>query len=34
VNPKILVHGHIHAYGENRPDRTMGSITVVNAVGY
>lgn len=34
LQPKFLVHGHIHPYGESRPDRTVASTTVVNAVGY
>lgn len=31
--PKVLIHGHIHPYGQNHPDRMMGYTRVVNAVG-
>jgi Icc-related predicted phosphoesterase len=32
--PKLLVHGHIHPYGQARPDRQLGTTTVVNAVPF
>ena len=34
LSPKLLVHGHIHPYGEARPDRTLGRTTVVNVVPF
>ena len=34
LSPKLLVHGHIHPYGEARPDRRLGTTTVVNAVPF
>ena len=34
LSPKILVHGHIHPYGEAKPDRRLGTTTVVNAVPF
>lgn len=32
--PKLLIHGHIHAHGQTRPDRLMRDTRVVNAVGH
>jgi uncharacterized protein len=32
--PKLLVHGHIHHYGQPCVDHRVGSTQVVNAVGY
>ena len=34
LTPKLLVHGHIHPYGEAKPDRRLGTTTVVNAVPF
>lgn len=34
ASPQYLIHGHIHPYGLNHPDRKLGMTTVVNAVGY
>jgi uncharacterized protein len=34
LSPKLLVHGHIHPYGEARPDRPLGRTTVVNVVPF
>jgi hypothetical protein len=34
LSPKLLVHGHIHPYGEAKPDRQLGATTVVNAVPF
>ncbi len=34
LSPKFLIHGHIHPYGEARPDRQLGTTTVVNAVPF
>lgn len=31
--PSLLLHGHIHKYGQHKPDRQLGSTTVVNVVG-
>ncbi|GAA1970091.1 metallophosphoesterase family protein [Amycolatopsis minnesotensis] len=33
LNPKWLLHGHIHPYGEDVPDRRMGETVVRNVVG-
>jgi calcineurin-like phosphoesterase family protein len=33
LRPRLLVHGHIHPYGEPVPDRMLGSTRVVNVVG-
>jgi len=34
LSPKLLVHGHIHPYGQARPDRQLGTTTVVKAVPF
>lgn len=34
LRPKVLIHGHIHPYGADVPDRCIGSTSIVNAVGY
>jgi calcineurin-like phosphoesterase family protein len=34
LSPKLLVHGHIHPYGQVKPDRQLGTTTVVNAVPF
>ena len=34
LSPKLLVHGHIHPYGEAKPARQLGTTTVVNAVPF
>lgn len=33
LRPKLLVHGHIHPFGEPVPDRILGDTRVVNVVG-
>jgi Icc-related predicted phosphoesterase len=33
LRPRLLVHGHIHPYGERVPDRMIGNTRVVNVVG-
>jgi hypothetical protein len=33
LRPRLLVHGHIHPYGEPVPDRVLGGTRVVNVVG-
>jgi len=33
LRPQVLVHGHIHPYGEQLPDRALGTTRVVNVVG-
>jgi predicted phosphodiesterase len=32
LRPKLLLHGHIHPYGQERADRRMGEMLVINAV--
>ncbi|HVX44871.1 MAG TPA: metallophosphoesterase [Mycobacteriales bacterium] len=34
VQPRFLLHGHIHPYGESQPDRVLGATRVSNVVGY
>ncbi len=34
IRPKLLVHGHIHPYGKQVPDRRIGDTLVVNTVGF
>lgn len=33
LRPRLLIHGHIHPYGEAVPDRLLGDTRVVNVVG-
>jgi predicted phosphodiesterase len=30
--PRLLLHGHVHPYGVERPDRVRGTTTIVNVV--
>ncbi len=32
LRPKLLLHGHIHPYGQDRPDRWIGDTRVVNVI--
>jgi hypothetical protein len=32
LNPKVLIHGHVHPYGRSEPQRTLGNTQVINAV--
>ena len=32
LTPRLLVHGHIHPYGQRRPDRQVGGTTIRNVV--
>jgi Icc-related predicted phosphoesterase len=34
LEPKLMLHGHIHPHGKPRPDRTIGSTRIVNVVPY
>jgi hypothetical protein len=34
MRPKLLLHGHIHPYGAQVPDRRIGETLVVNTVGF
>ncbi|HEU5108711.1 MAG TPA: metallophosphoesterase, partial [Micromonosporaceae bacterium] len=34
MRPKLLLHGHIHPYGTQVPDRRLGETLVVNTVGF
>lgn len=34
TRPRMLLHGHIHPYGESPEDHRLGSITVRNVVGW
>ena len=34
LSPRLLIHGHIHPYGKAKPDRQLGTTTVVNAVPF
>lgn len=33
LRPRLLLHGHIHPYGQPAPDRTIGATRLVNVVG-
>ena len=32
LNPKLLIHGHVHPYGRSEPQRVLGTTQIVNAV--
>jgi len=32
--PRWHLHGHIHPYGQRRPDRTVGPTTIRNVIPY
>ena len=34
VEPKLMLHGHIHPYGQPKPDRMIGNTRIVNVVPY
>jgi predicted phosphodiesterase len=34
LRPGLMLHGHIHPYGQSAPDRTLGSTRIVNVVGH
>jgi predicted phosphodiesterase len=34
LRPQLLLHGHIHPYGQQAPDRFLGGTRVVNVVGH
>ena len=34
LKPKMLIHGHVHPYGRNEPQRTLGNTQIINAVPY
>jgi calcineurin-like phosphoesterase family protein len=34
TSPALLLHGHVHPYGESTPDLSLGSTTVRNVVGW
>jgi Icc-related predicted phosphoesterase len=33
LRPRLLLHGHIHPYGQPVPDRVLGDTRIVNVVG-
>jgi predicted phosphodiesterase len=34
LEPKLMLHGHIHPYGRPQPDRTIGTTRIVNVIPY
>ena len=32
LNPKVLIHGHVHPYGRSEPQRALGTTQIINAV--
>jgi Icc-related predicted phosphoesterase len=33
LRPRLLLHGHIHPYGQPVPDRALGDTRIINVVG-
>ncbi len=34
VQPRLMLHGHIHPYGKPKPDRNIGRTLIVNVIPY
>ena len=34
IEPRLMLHGHIHPYGHPKPDRVIGTTRIVNVVPY
>ena len=34
LEPKLMLHGHIHPHGKPRPDRSVGRTRIVNVIPY
>ncbi len=34
LEPRFMLHGHIHPYGHAKPDRTIGGTRIVNVIPY
>jgi calcineurin-like phosphoesterase family protein len=34
LRPRLMLHGHIHPYGQPAPDRFLGDTRIVNVVGH
>lgn len=34
LEPSVMIHGHVHPYGLEQPDRTLNNTSIVNAVGH
>lgn len=34
MGPRLLLHGHVHPYGERMPEREVGRTRVINVVGH
>ena len=32
LEPKVLVHGHVHPFGRTKPERLLGTTQIINAV--
>jgi Icc-related predicted phosphoesterase len=32
LSPSLMLHGHIHPYGQARPDRLLGRTRIVNCI--
>jgi predicted phosphodiesterase len=32
--PRVMIHGHIHPHGFEKPDRALGDVTIMNVVPY
>ena len=34
LRPRLMLHGHVHPHGFERPDRTIGSTRIVNVIPF
>lgn len=34
LEPRFMLHGHIHPYGREKPDRTVGNTRIINVIPY
>lgn len=34
LRPQVMIHGHIHPHGFQKPDRTLGETKIINVVPY
>jgi len=34
LEPKVMLHGHVHPHGSDAPDRTIGTSRLINVIPY